>query len=229
MNPGGPGESCVDFLRGIGPTASSPGCRSTHSPSAAVGSGRRSCSFGVSDPVSGADGVRLMAALAAARAGNGAPLLRLADGYLGRKADGAYSRSSQPTRPSAAWTDSRWAPNNAVRATPPVRVGGSPPGPLRPSRRSAAATGPRGFGRRALASPLPGSPTIVVVGSPATRRPGDAGRQRGIGRPGTRGGPAAHQRRRHPTAETGFGGPCDRWTLTYLVTASPPASGTVCR
>ncbi len=184
--------------------------------------------FGVADPIYGANGAELMSALAAAASGDGTPLLHLADAYLDRRPNGTYA--------------SVFAVNEAISCEDGQSLGA--PAALTQLLPRFEAAAPR-LGRFGLFQALgcsdwrepvqtpstdisaAGTPPIVLVGT--------------TGDPATPYADATSVARQLPTArlvtnvgdthtaETGFGGPCDRWTLPYLVTASAPAAGTVCR
>jgi pimeloyl-ACP methyl ester carboxylesterase len=183
--------------------------------------------FGVANSLYGDDQTAVAKDLAAAAAGNGAPLLKAFDDYVGRKPNGTYS-----TEQSA---------NTAINCLDGRGVGNLSDAQKLEHQFVTAA--PR-FGRFVLYSNLvcgywpekahppklpitaKGAPPIVVIGS--TRDPitpySDAVRLAHELHSGVllTASNAGH------TSNFGIGGPCDALGVKYLLTGTPPANGTRC-
>ncbi len=183
--------------------------------------------FGVANSLYGDDQAAVAKDLAAAAAGNGAPLLKQFDDYVGRKPNGTYS-TEQSANTAINCLDGRGVGNlSAAQKLEPQFVKAAPR-----------------FGRFVLYSNLvcgywpekahppklpitaKGAPPIVVIGS--TRDPitpySDAVRLAHELRSGVllTASNAGH------TSNFGIGGPCDALGTKYLLTGTPPPKGTRC-
>ena len=183
--------------------------------------------FGVANSLYGDDQAAVAKDLAAAAAGNGAPLLKQFDDYVGRKPNGTYS-TEQSANTAINCLDGRGVGNlSAAQKLEPEFVKAAPR-----------------FGRFVLYSNLvcgywpekphppklpisaKGAPPIVVIGS--TRDPitpySDAVHLAHELHSGVllTASNAGH------TSNFGIGGPCDAIGTKYLVTGTPPPKGTRC-
>jgi pimeloyl-ACP methyl ester carboxylesterase len=183
--------------------------------------------FGVANSLYGDDQTAVAKDLAAAAAGNGAPLLKSFDDYVGRKPNGTYS-TEQSANTAINCLDGRGVGDlSAARKLEPQFVRAAPR-----------------FGRFVLYSNLVcgywpekahppklpitanGAPPIVVIGS--TRDPitpySDAVHLAHELHSGVllTASNAGH------TSNFGIGGPCDALGVKYLLTGTPPANGTHC-